>query len=532
MKYRVAIAHCLPFAAAFALLGCGGDDGGPPPTGGPLPAPTPAPSLTPTPTPSPSPTPTDTAAAPRNPFLAQSSWPIFHANTYATASARIGPGPVREAQVIGSLTSLLAPVYVSPWTLLGPLYSDGSQPVLTTPNNGVAKYLVDGDSFRAIDFLPLDRDVLDFDWAIFLLANGQAVVSERRNNAITLVGDVRADDPTSPLEIKRRIPIDRGRYGSLLAHHSLAFDGTLIALTEANKLIAVDLDRGAVIADFDLPSDSGASFQNSFPIDERGRIFVAAQNLTVAVDWTGSGFTQAWQAGYDMRGPGCEGVPPDRPREEEILAVANGETCTGTGTTPTLIDGPDDGVMVIVDGHSPQNNLVAFWRGAIPADWNALPDPARPGEFLDRRVAGIFALPYSTPDGDGFTAQNSPAAFDNAIVVAQWAGFRPEANPPTGVQRVDWSAQQRRFNLVWANPLIHFNGVPTIACGTGACQAYGMGRYGERYEYTSLDFNAGQETGRVFVGDNIDVLDQGNNHALADDGSIIYAGRRTMIRLR
>lgn len=415
---------------------------------------------------------------------------------------------------------------------MGPRYSNGSQPVITTPNNGVAKYLIDGDSFRAVDFLPLDRNALDFDWGILLVTNGDSVVSEKRNNTITLVGDVRRGDPSSPLEIKRRIAVDRALYGSLLAHHSLAFDGTLVALTEANKLIAIDLKRGAITASIDLPSASGASFQNSFPIDENGRIYVAAQNLTVAVDWNGRTFALAWQAPYDMRGPGCENVPPDRPREQEIRAVANGDTCTGTGTTPTLIGGQSDGIMVIVDGHSPKNNLVAFWRGAIPANWTPLPDPNQPGVLLDRRVAGVFALPYSTPDGEGFTAQNSPAAFGNAIVVAQWAGFQPDGSPPRGVQRLDWRPQSRRFELVWANPSILFNGVPTISCGPGACQTFGMGRYGNRYDYTSLDFDTGQETGRVSLGNSDDVLDQGNNHALADDGSLVYSGSRRMIRLR
>ncbi|AWW73732.1 hypothetical protein CD351_04760 [Erythrobacter sp. KY5] len=507
---------------ALMLASCGGEDAPPPPTS--TPAPTPTPTASPPPA-------ADVSAAPRNPFLAGSSWPIFHANSYATASARIGPGPVQEAQIIGSLTSLIAPVYVSPWTVMGPIYGDGSQPVITTPNNGVAKYLINGDDFRAIDFLPLNRDPLDFDWGLLLLANGNAVVSERLTNSIAIVGDIDPANPTSDLEVKRRIAVNRNLYGNLLAHHSVAFDGTLIALTDANQLIAIDLDQGQVISNFELPGDSGASFQNSFPIDQNGRIFVAAQNLTVAVDWTGRAFRRAWEAPYDMRGPGCEDVPPDRSREEEILAVANGETCTGTGTTPTLIGGDSD-VMVIVDGHSPKNNLVAFWRGAIPADWSALPDPNKAGEFLDRRVAGVFALPYSTPDGDGFTAQNSPAVFDTAIVAAQWAGFQPGANAPRGVQRVDWLPNLRRFRLVWANPSILFNGVPTISCVRSDCHTYGMGRYGNRYQYTSIDLETGEESGRVDLGIDPNVLDQGNNHALADDGSIVYSGRRTMIRVR
>lgn len=149
-----------------------------------------------------------------------------------------------------------------------------------------------------------------------------------------------------------------------------------------------------------------------------------------------------------MRGPGCEGVSPLRTRREEILAVARGEPCTGTGTTPTLIGSPEGGVFVIVDGHAPKNNLVAFWRNEPPTDWQALPDPYNPGAFLDRRIAGLLPLPLSTPEGDGFTTQNSPAVFGYAAIIAQWAGFNPGFEAPKGVQRVDWLADERRLDLV------------------------------------------------------------------------------------
>ncbi len=112
-------------ASALMLSGCGGEEAAPPP----------ASTRAPTPTPTASPPPAaDFSAAPRNPFLAGSSWPIFHANSYTTASAGIGPGPVREAQIIGSLTSLLAPVYVSPWTVMGPRYGESREVVRPSPD--------------------------------------------------------------------------------------------------------------------------------------------------------------------------------------------------------------------------------------------------------------------------------------------------------------------------------------------------------------------------------------------------------------
>ncbi len=467
--------------------------------------------------------------------LADSDWPIFHANTRATASSPDrGPGPVSRAASVAAQTAkrLKRRPNVSPWTVLAAPYADGSQAVLTTPNDGVAKYVLAEGELRAVDFLPLERRFLDFDWGIVLLSNGLAVVTEQKQDRFLLIGDAQPG-PNAPLAIKAAIPIDRERYGQLSAHFTLAPDGHLIALTAANRLIAVDLERRVVVATFELPSDNGTTFHNSFPIDAAGRLYLSTQTQMAAIDWTGHEFVPAWMSTYDMRGPGCERSDPAPSKREEVIAVARGKTCTGSGTTPTLLGSQDDGVVVIVDGHAPQNNLVAFWRGTPPRDWTALADPNKPGARLDRRVAGFMPLPHSSPVGDGFTAENSPAALGFGVVVAQWAGFRPGRKAPRGVQRVDWQPDERRLQLIWANPDVHFNGVPTIACSAPAdCHAYGMGRYGARYRYTSVDFATGAETGSIDLGRSDKVLDQGNNHAVAADGSIIYAGRSRLVNVR
>ncbi|MEM9233025.1 MAG: hypothetical protein AAGA69_02160 [Pseudomonadota bacterium] len=467
------------------------------------------------------------------PALADTTWPIYHANTRATASVPgTGPGDVIRAQSVPSLTNSRRRPNVSPWTVMGEVYADGSQPVITTPNNGVAKYLIENGMLKPVHFLPLDREILDFDWGIMLLEGGIGVTTEQKRDRFVVFGDEIPGDPYSPLEIKKTIPVDRARYGALTAHMSLAPDGHMIALTDAGKLIAIDLIRGRVIADTDLPSGGGVSFHNSFPIDETGRIYLAAQAMVAAIDWTGGNFSLAWTAVYDMRGPGCENVDNDRPLREEAISVARGQLCTGSGTTPTLLGGPREGVLVLVDGHAPQNNLVAFWRDQPPTDWKPLTDPTGRTATLDRQVAGVFALPYSTPEGQGYTAENSPAAYQYGVVVAQWAGFRPKRRSPKGVQRVDWNPSARRFELRWANPRIHYNGVPTIACQRGReCRTYGMGRYGRDYAYVSLDFETGRETARISLGRDDAILDQGNNHAVAADGSIVYSGRYEMVRV-
>lgn len=468
---------------------------------------------------------------PRNPHLAPSTWPIYHANTYATASVLDTP-PVDPTgfQAVDNLTHRrFGRGNVSPWTVLRPPAPDGTQVVLTTPVNGVGKYIIERGQLRAVHFLQLERRFLDFDWGILVLADGSALVTEKQHNRFALIGDDR-DNPRSPLRVLRRIPVDPERFGRLTAHFTIGFDGTVFALTEQPALVALSPKAGAVLSAMNLGREVGLATHNSFPIDERGRMYFVGQTAMFAVDWDGRSFRVAWQAPYDMRGPGFENNH-DRSKRRDVIGVARGEPGTGSGTTPTLMGDPRTGVVVVVDGHSPRNHLVAFWRDEIPPDWRPLVHPSDPSKTLDRRVAGVLALPHSTPDGEGHTAENSPAALGNAVVIAQWAGFRPDATPPKGVQRVDWDPTARRLQLVWANPDVHVNGVPTIARGPTGPRVLGMGRDGDRYVYSVLDFATGELIRTIDLGDDDAVLDQGNSHVIAADGSVIYGGKGKLVRM-
>ena len=468
---------------------------------------------------------------PRNPHLSPSTWPIYHANNYASASVMNTP-PV-DPTVFEAVDNLTPRRFgrgnVSPWTVLRPPARDGSQVVLTTPVNGIGKYVIEHGRLRAAHFLPLERRFLDFDWGIVLLADGSALVTEKQHNRFVLVSDD-PNLPRSPLRVVRRIPIDSARFGKLTAHFTIGFDGTMFALTEKPTLLAINVTTGEVVATLDLGKEKGLATHNSFPIDEQGRMYFVGQSAMFAVDWQQNALRLAWMAPHNMRGPGFDD-PEGRGKRRDAIGVALGEAGTGSGTTPSLIGDPRTGVVVVVDGHSPRNHLVAFWRDEIPPDWRPLTHPSQPQVTLDRRVAGVIPLPHSTPDGEGHSAENSPAVLGSAVVIAQWAGFRPDATPPKGLQRVDWNASVRRFDVVWTNPDIHINGVPTIARGITGPRVFGMGRENARYVYSIVDLATGELIRRIDLGTDDAVLDQGNNHVIAADGSIIYGGKGSVVRL-
>lgn len=468
---------------------------------------------------------------PVNRHLARSTWPLYHANNYASASV-LGTPPVDPVafQAVDNLTHRhFGAGNVSPWTVLRAPAADGTQVVLTTPVNGIGKYIIERGQLRGVHFLRLERRFTDFDWGILLLADGSALVTERRHNRFVLVSDEHAD-PRSRLTVSRHIPIDVEKYGKITAHFTISYDAAVLALTEKPALIAFSPQTGRVLASFDLANELGLTTHNSFPVDERGRMYLVGQQAMFAIDWNGRIFRRAWQAPYNMRGPGFEDQQ-QRSKIRDVIGVARGEAGTGSGTTPSLIGDPTAGVVVVVDGHSPKNHLVAFWRDQIPADWQAIADPYDATRKLDRRVAGVFALPLSTPDGEGHSAENSPAVLGYAVVVAQWAGFRPDSTPPKGVQRVDWDPHERHLKLVWQNPDVHINGVPTIGRGPDGPRVFGMGRDGNSYIYSALDLATGKLVRSIDLGQDDSVLDQGNNHVIAADGSILYPGKGKMLRL-
>ncbi|MEO1576889.1 MAG: hypothetical protein AAFU65_18230, partial [Pseudomonadota bacterium] len=356
----------------------------------------------------------------------------------------------------------------------------------------------------------LPRGCFDFDWYVTVLATGEILTTSIKENAIYVLKDARPDCPSCDLVVDRKITVPRSR-GEITIHFSVSYDGNIIVLMEDNKIAAISPVTGELLDVASIATeDSGYSYHNAFAIDETNRIYLTSQSAVVALDWSGARFARAWQAPYDFRGPGCR-EPRFNSRLRERLRTVRGKRCTGTGTTASLIGSPESGVVVMVDGHAPNNHLVAFWRGEIPEGWQSLP-----GE--DRRLAGRIELPLSTPDGEGHTAENSPSVLGRSVYVAQWAGFRPDCSPPKGVQRVDWRPIEQRFELVWANPDVHFNGIPTASSSSGL--VYGLGRGdGCTYAYRGLDLATGAIRLDVTLVDDEAYTDQGNQHTIADDGS-------------
>jgi hypothetical protein len=185
------------------------------------------------------------------------------------------------------------------------------------------------------------------------------------------------------------------------------------------------------------------------------------------------------------------------------------------------LEGQDE-LVLVADSHAP-NNMIAFWRDEIPADWAGLPG-------YDRRVAAVTPLPYSTHEGEGFTAENSPTAWGYDIAIAQYNGFSPGPNPVPGVQKLTWNPEARTLDVVWATDAVNFNNVMTYSIGSNL--VYGTGRRDGVYHFWGLDWNTGDIALEVPLGDSDDYLDQGNQVTIAEDQTILYGSATGIVRLR
>lgn len=458
--------------------------------------------------------------APSNVYLANSTWPLFHRNGYAQAAGDLYS--LNGTDEIGFQRLDNPEGGTAPWTVFMEPYLDGSQAVISNTQRGVVKWLMKDTKLEDVGYVSLPRGRFDYDWNVAALATGEVVVTSIERNTFYLLKDIKVDCPECNLTINRTFKVPRS-VGELTIHFSVSYDGHIFVLLEDNKIAAISLNTGNVVAVHAIGNgENGFSYHNAFANDETGRIFISSQQGVTALDWNGDEFEIAWEAEYNFRGPGCREPKRDSRLRERIRTI-RGKTCTGTGTTPTLLGSPEDGVVIMVDGHAPQNNLIAFWRGDVPRGWRGIS-----GE--DVRLAGKIALPNSTPIGEGHTAENSPAVLGNSIFVAQWAGFRPDCSPPKGVQRVDWNDRRRKFELVWANPDVHFNGIPTASSVTGL--VYGTGRSdGCVFSYKGLDIDTGMVRLDVPLSEDTAFTDQGNQQAIANDGSIVVGVKRGTLRL-
>ena len=470
---------------------------------------------------------------PRNPWLADSGYPIGHGNSAQQDSVpQAGPRGPGRALAAGEIA----------WAPVGPghfgaatsgRYPDGRRVHWSNGLDRVVK--IDHESFRVLASHPLpgaqrwgeaeaEASIAAFDRSnagffalvrafrearklrdlsgVYTLLDAENVyyIGEKRG-AIAAFADADPRDPGSAIEKRREVRLPDGVSGPLVGMN-MTFDGWLVVATEHGWLVALRRDFGeqrvvrlrhAEGAEAKSTGPGYGWIRNGFATDEAGGIYVASQEHLHKVVWTGERLSTdeadgAWTAAY-RNGWGH-----------------------GTGATPSLMGfGAEDRFVVITDGE-PVMNMVLFWRDAIPADWQALPGAP------DRRIAGMLPANMGDPGLAALQSEQSVVvAGPGALVVNNtprnapwWLPKRAEAlligylgsNPehqPFGVQKFAWNAASRRLEAAWVNREVSSpSSVPIASYASGL--VYLIGARENRWTLEALDWATGRSAFHFVIG--------------------------------
>lgn len=461
---------------------------------------------------------------PKNPFLADSPWPIYHRNNYAQASTCLtGPLP-GDSLRIKAKTEIQGGT--SPWVYLSDTYPGGQRALLYSNATHVFKLIDEGDKIVTADSLRIDFDpIASFGWN-FLLTKDRIWYTydpkydpeSGQSTKLIKLTDTDPNDPYSDI-----IELDRFDFGDYdinrVQHFSLNYNGQIVFNSENDEskgyatigIISPDLE---LLDTLRYPTEPREIVHhNAFPIDEDNSFYIVTTSRLICFGWDGAKLSKMWEAAYDFVNDG-----------------PTGSFAEGSGTTPSLMGWGEgnDQLVVLADGHA-QNNLVAFWRD-LPTDWTGIP-----GE--DIRLAGKIQIPNASSFSNTFQSiENSPTVHDYSVAIAQFNGFLGyDCENVKGVQKFTWDQQLNRFQLDWTNDQLNMNGVLTYS--SGANLLYGSGKEEDcHYYYYGLNWDTGELELRQLLGPegtflNDPFYDAGNANIIDEEGSIYFPGGGSLVKV-
>ena len=499
---------------------------------------------------------------PRNPYLADSAYPIGHTNSGQVDSTLV-PGPTAPSHRLGEgeiETLRTGPGHLA--NIVGPAYPDGSRPIWSNNAQDIVK--MDHDSLRLLatlkfkefpTFTEADENrvtqmlktgtlperlqkgasligqMLARDLAsVYTLVDRDNVYYIGRSDGIDAYGDVNPRDPKSPIEKKRSWTLPSDVPGGIVGIN-MTYDGWLVLATDRGHIVVLSRDftrhRSVAMphaeesieynARMKAEGRSGYNWvRNSIATDEQGGIYVVANGWMQKIVWTGEKLTVA-------RTDGAWAEP-----------YAN-STTRGSGSTPALVGfGTGNDRFVVISDGDVLMNLTLYWRDAIPAGTS--------------RLAGKLPVTLGDPDRKALQSEQAVvvAGYDMVVVNNEPASFPPGVPPaakgllismfgdesafkPVGVQKFSWDPKARVLREAWVNKDVASpNCVPFVSIGSNRVYTVGA-RNGEwTLESMRLDTGATAETW-VLGGPRYNTMFAGIY--VDPQGRVIYGGMFGAVRL-
>jgi len=302
---------------------------------------------------------------------------------------------------------------------------------------------------------------------------------------IVAYGDAEPGNPRSPIVKRGELVLDAGQMNggpAVLVGLNVSWDGTLLAVSLDGTVVGVDRTLSRAVY-HRIP---GERFWNGLAADEQGGVYVVSDERLHKLVWTGQEFSTraedgAWSEPYEV-GPNDAALRGSR----------------GSGTTPTLVglEGDRDQFVLIADA-ADVNQLVLYWRDAIPDDWEQIPGTP------SRRIAGKAPVDFGQSQLTDSYSENSPVALGYGTVIANnrpanrmelhldnqlW--INDPAVAPRGVQKFVWDPERRRFASAWVRPELSIpNATPVISVHDRALHAVTV--HEGVWTFETLDWDTG-----------------------------------------
>lgn len=436
----------------------------------------------------------DQLEPPKNPYLADSPWPMTHRNPYCQASTP-WPGPRAEDFNDQLANAFLASAEAVAITLnLSPRNLDGDYSIWGSARKSLFKLDANNGRWSNTQSIRKPRASKKAISGAYTLLDRDGRFFVPSGRTILVYTESTPGRPQSRIHRLRDIGLPHELLQSddeMIVGINLTYDGYLVVVTN-HALLAVFSRDGMLKSSIRLARDEQVS--NSIALDEDGGIYVVTHKKIYRVDWGRGDLAIKWMSEY--------------PSSEQVLP---GRLGLGSGTTPTLMGfGPQDKLVVIADGQKAMN-IIAFWRDQIPENWQS------PSGF-SRRVAGVTPITFGKQGVNrAITEQSLLVSGYDAVAVNNDYGDIPSDErsnfwtilysnrkeyAPYGIEKFRWSTKDRKIISVWANPELSVpNGVPAMSSATGLI--YYVGQHQERWTVEAVDWETGALKFRHLLTDEI-----------------------------